>query len=101
MPDVVCAELNLIPLFRNSFRHRHYPRVQHQDIESRLLIDEFARRGLHGGEGCEVALKECDAGVGDDGLDGGYGSGGFFGGAAGEVDVRGVVVGELEGGFFA
>ena len=56
MSNMVCPELDLVTLLCSPSRHGHNPRVEHEDVETGFFRYEFARTGLDGGKGGEVAV---------------------------------------------
>ena len=99
---MVCAELDLVPFFRERVRTRHDPCIVDEDVEPRFTRAKCIGCCGDAGEGGQVEREVDDfAGGGDGGFDGLDGGGGFGGRASGEVDAGGVVRGEVEDCLFA
>lgn len=96
MPEMVHGELDLEAIFTETRGERRDAGVAHQDIQ-RVVLEARGDAFFDGGEGSEIEVEEGEWWGGRNGLFDLRDEGGrACGGAAGEIDVRGVVLGEGE-----
>lgn len=101
MSEVVGAELDLVPIRRQSGRQGHDPRVEDQDVQSGDLGEDLSGAGLDGRERGEIELDECYGDIWGCGADVSDHEGGAGWGSAGEDDLGRGVSGKEEDGLGA